>query len=83
MIVIDLKRMDRWRSLENGALDVEAGHMGLPLEEELDRGARHARAFSVVDPLLHRGRMGRGAFRGAVLRQGTARSRIWSSRSSA
>lgn len=37
MIVVDLKRMDRWRSLEDGVLDVEAGHMGLPLEEELQR----------------------------------------------
>jgi alkyldihydroxyacetonephosphate synthase len=37
MIVIDLKRMDRWRSFEGGVLDVEAGHMGLPLEEELVR----------------------------------------------
>ena len=37
MIVIDLKRMDRWRSLKGRVLDVEAGHMGLPLEEELNR----------------------------------------------
>lgn len=39
MIVIDLKKMDRWRTLdtERRTLDVEAGHMGLPLEEELNR----------------------------------------------
>lgn len=37
MIVVDLKRMDRWRSLSHNVLDVEAGHMGLPLEEELNR----------------------------------------------
>jgi alkyldihydroxyacetonephosphate synthase len=38
MIVIDLKRMDRWRSFDERArtLDVEAGHMGLPLEERLN-----------------------------------------------
>jgi alkyldihydroxyacetonephosphate synthase len=37
MIVLDLKKMARWRSLRDGILDVEAGHMGLPLEEELNR----------------------------------------------
>ncbi len=39
MIVLDLKRMTRWRALDREArtLDVEAGHMGLPLEEDLGR----------------------------------------------
>ncbi|OJY29850.1 MAG: hypothetical protein BGO98_49470 [Myxococcales bacterium 68-20] len=39
MIVLDLKRMARWRRLDERArtLDVEAGHMGLPLEEDLNR----------------------------------------------
>lgn len=39
MIVLDLKRMARWRKLDPHALtlDVEAGHMGLPLEEDLNR----------------------------------------------
>lgn len=39
MIVLDLKRMARWRELDERArtLDVEAGHMGLPLEEDLNR----------------------------------------------
>jgi alkyldihydroxyacetonephosphate synthase len=39
MIVLDLKRMSRWRELDERArtLDVEAGHMGLPLEEDLNR----------------------------------------------
>jgi len=39
VIVVDLKRMARWRRLDAGApsLDVEAGQMGLPLEEELNR----------------------------------------------
>jgi alkyldihydroxyacetonephosphate synthase len=39
MIVLDLKKMSRWRSLDERArtLDVEAGHMGLPLEEDLNR----------------------------------------------
>jgi len=39
VVVVDLKRMARWRRLdrEAPALDVEAGHMGLPLEEELNR----------------------------------------------
>ena len=38
-IVLDLKRMNRWRKLDTGSLtlDVEAGHMGLPLEEDLNR----------------------------------------------
>ena len=39
IIVIDLKRMTRWRSLDEQArtLDVESGQMGLPLEEDLNR----------------------------------------------
>ncbi len=39
MIVLDLKRMTRWRELDERArtLDVEAGQMGLPLEEDLNR----------------------------------------------
>jgi alkyldihydroxyacetonephosphate synthase len=37
MIVLDLKRMNRWRKLEGHTLDVEAGQMGLPLEEDLNR----------------------------------------------
>ena len=39
IIVMDLKRMSRWRSLDERArtLDVEAGQMGLPLEEDLNR----------------------------------------------
>ncbi len=39
VVVVDLKRMARWRTLDATApsLDVEAGHMGMPLEEELDR----------------------------------------------
>lgn len=38
-IVLDLKRMARWRRLDERVrtLDVEAGHMGLPLEESLQR----------------------------------------------
>lgn len=42
MIVLDLKRMDRWRAFdpEGDVLDVEAGHMGLPLEEDLNRKGR-------------------------------------------
>lgn len=38
-IVIDLKRMHRWRNLDRAApsLDVEAGQLGLPLEEDLNR----------------------------------------------
>ncbi len=39
VVVVDLKRMDRWRSFEPTGpwLDVEAGHMGVPLEEKLNR----------------------------------------------
>ncbi len=39
VVVVDLKRMARWRELDFGApsLDVEAGAMGLPLEEALVR----------------------------------------------
>lgn len=39
MIVLDLKKMDRFRRFDGEArvVDVEAGHMGLPFEEELDR----------------------------------------------
>ena len=39
IIVMDLKRMSRWRALDTAArtLDVEAGQMGLPLEEDLNR----------------------------------------------
>lgn len=39
MIVVDLKRMARWRALDPKGLtlDVEAGQMGLPLEEDLNR----------------------------------------------
>jgi alkyldihydroxyacetonephosphate synthase len=39
MVVVDLKRMSKWRALDEKApwLDVEAGHMGVPLEEELNR----------------------------------------------
>jgi alkyldihydroxyacetonephosphate synthase len=39
VVVVDLKRMARWRSLDTTApsLDVEAGQMGMPLEEELAR----------------------------------------------
>jgi len=38
-IVLDLKRMKRWRSLDEHAstLDVEAGAMGITLEEDLQR----------------------------------------------
>ena len=38
-VVLDLKKMTRWRSFDGGAriVEVEAGHMGLPFEEELDR----------------------------------------------
>lgn len=38
-IVVDMKRMARWRRLDTAApsLDVEAGHMGVPLEERLNR----------------------------------------------
>ncbi len=39
VVVVDLKRMARWRKLDPDApsLDVEAGALGLPLEEELGR----------------------------------------------
>jgi alkyldihydroxyacetonephosphate synthase len=39
VVVVDLKRMTRWRELDESApsLEVEAGQMGMPLEEELDR----------------------------------------------
>jgi alkyldihydroxyacetonephosphate synthase len=39
VVVVDLKRMAEWRRLDTTApsLDVEAGAMGMPLEEELDR----------------------------------------------
>jgi len=37
VVVVDLKRMARWRAMDERApwLEVEAGHMGLPLEEAL------------------------------------------------
>jgi alkyldihydroxyacetonephosphate synthase len=39
VVIVDLKRMSKWRELDPRApsLDIEAGQMGLPLEEELDR----------------------------------------------
>ena len=39
VVVVDLKRMARWRTLDTRApsLDVEAGAMGMPFEEELER----------------------------------------------
>ena len=39
VVVVDLKRMARWRKLDTSApcLEVEAGALGLPLEEELGR----------------------------------------------
>ncbi len=39
VVVVDLKRMSRWRLFDPRAplLDVEAGHMGVPLEEGLNR----------------------------------------------
>jgi len=39
VVVVDLKRMARWRRFDPAApsLDVEAGHMGVPLEDELNR----------------------------------------------
>lgn len=39
VVVLDLKKMARWRRFDPAAriVDVEAGHMGLPFEEELDR----------------------------------------------
>jgi alkyldihydroxyacetonephosphate synthase len=39
VLVVDLKRMTRWRNLDEAGrtLEVESGHMGLPLEEALER----------------------------------------------
>jgi alkyldihydroxyacetonephosphate synthase len=39
VVIVDLKRMARWRALDPTvpSLEVEAGAMGMPLEEELDR----------------------------------------------
>ena len=39
VVVLDLKKMNRWRALDRDApwLEVEAGEMGLPLEEKLNR----------------------------------------------
>ncbi len=39
VVIVDLKRMDKWRRFERGepSLDVESGHMGVPLEERLNR----------------------------------------------
>jgi alkyldihydroxyacetonephosphate synthase len=39
VVVVDMKRMVRWRHLDPAAptLDVEAGHMGVPLEERLGK----------------------------------------------
>jgi alkyldihydroxyacetonephosphate synthase len=39
VVIVDLKKMSAWRHLDTAApsLDVEAGQMGLPLEEELGR----------------------------------------------
>jgi len=39
VVVVDLKRMERIRKLDAAAplVDVEAGHMGVPLEQALDR----------------------------------------------
>jgi alkyldihydroxyacetonephosphate synthase len=39
VVVVDLKRMSAWRRFDRDApaLDVEAGHMGVPLEERLNR----------------------------------------------
>ena len=39
VVVVDLKRMTAWRRFDPGApaLDVEAGHMGVPLEARLNR----------------------------------------------
>ncbi len=38
-VIVDMKRMTKWRHLDAHApsLDVESGHMGLPLEESLNR----------------------------------------------
>ncbi|HEX8793129.1 MAG TPA: FAD-binding protein, partial [Polyangiaceae bacterium] len=40
VVVVDLKRMERIRKLDATApfVDVEAGHMGVPLEQALERG---------------------------------------------
>lgn len=37
VVVVDMKRMAKWRCFDEGGptLEVESGHMGLPLEEEL------------------------------------------------
>ncbi|MGH7328536.1 MAG: FAD-binding oxidoreductase, partial [Polyangiaceae bacterium] len=39
VVILDLKKMNRWRKLDTSApsLEVEAGEMGLPLEEKLNR----------------------------------------------
>ncbi|MEO8797185.1 MAG: FAD-binding oxidoreductase, partial [Polyangiaceae bacterium] len=39
VVVVDLKKMDHWRALDRtkSTLDVEAGEMGLPLEDKLNR----------------------------------------------
>jgi alkyldihydroxyacetonephosphate synthase len=39
VVVVDMKRMARWRRLDEAAptLEVEAGHMGVPLEENLGK----------------------------------------------
>jgi alkyldihydroxyacetonephosphate synthase len=39
VVIVDLKKMTKWRKLDAEAptLDVEAGQMGMPLEEELNR----------------------------------------------
>ena len=39
VVIVDVKRMDRWRNFDPSGpwLDVESGHMGVPLEEKLNR----------------------------------------------
>ncbi len=39
VVIVDLKRLDKVRTLDRGApsVDVEAGHMGVPLEDRLNR----------------------------------------------
>ncbi len=39
VLIVDMKRMTRWRDFDPSApsLDVEAGHMGVPLETSLER----------------------------------------------
>jgi alkyldihydroxyacetonephosphate synthase len=39
VVIVDLKRMTRWRTLDASVpmLDVESGHMGVPLEDKLGR----------------------------------------------